>query len=335
MKSKFDLKHNIGKVKIETLDDLWILKEIITPGIFVTAKTTRSIEIIRGGEKEKVGRRPVVLKLFVEKIEFGEKLKLIGKIVEAPEDIEKGYHSIDVQVGSILTIEKEWRSWEVSRIKASERKAEPILVCILDEMEADFYLLKEREEHLLHLSSPGLAKEGGVSRKAEYYGNILSQLKSKSEGMKKIVIAGPAFTREEVISLVLDKAKELSDKIITDALSHTGEVGLQELLNRGVIDKITKTSRIVEETAMIEKVLVEIAKDGKAVYGKENTERVVDMGAVDTLIVSIKRVRDFEDIMKKAEKTKTRIMIVASNHQSGEKLLGLGGIAGLLRYKPF
>lgn len=330
MRSSFDRKHDIGKITPENTNDLWILSGIIRPGDIVTGKTTRSIEIRRGEERVKTKRRPVILTIIVEKVDFAERLRLGGRIIEGPEDIEKGHHTIEVKPGSFITVKRTWKTWEINKIKAARKKAEPVFICILDESEADFYLLEEKAKHLLHLTG-GLGKGGEKSRKPEYYGNILSQLKKADT--KKIIIAGPGFAKEEIQKLVKEKAKDIADKIITDSLSHTGEVGLQELLKRGLIERVVADSRIVEETNIVEKLLGEIVKEGKIVYGLEETKQALDAGAVKLLLVSDVKARDFEDLLEKAEKIRSEIMIISSQHQSGEKLLGMGGIAGFLRYK--
>ncbi|MDD5416988.1 MAG: hypothetical protein PHU12_03355, partial [Candidatus Aenigmarchaeota archaeon] len=61
MKSSFDPKHDIGRLTPESLDDLFILKDIITPNSLVKAKTLRSVQVKRGEDVEKVGKKPVVL----------------------------------------------------------------------------------------------------------------------------------------------------------------------------------------------------------------------------------------------------------------------------------
>ena len=331
MKSGFDLKHDIGKITPENLDDLWVLSNIIQKGDVVTARTMRSIEIKREGFMEKVGKKPVVLTIEVDRIEFSGKLRLIGKIIEAPEDVEKGFHTIEVEPDTFLTVKREWKKWEIDKIKSYAKKAESVLVCILDEREADFYVLKDREEHLFHISSPGGGKMFEI-KKPEFYGNVLSNLKDKQDVSKKIILAGPGFAKEEVMKLIKENEKNLAPKIILDSVSHTGEVGLQELLKRGTIRKITKFNRLEEEIEAVENILIEIAREGKATYGK-NVENAIDAGAVELLLISDTKVREFENLMDKAEKISAQIMIISSKHQSGQKLLGLGGIAALLRYK--
>ena len=333
MKSTFDLKHDIGKVTPENADDLWILSEVITPDSIVTAKTMRSVEVRRGAEKEKVGRRPMVLSVLVEKIEIGETLRLGGKIVAGPEDVEHDWHTIDVKPGTFLTVERKWKSWEVNKIKAAQIKSDPILVCILDDSEADLYLVREKKKHLVHIPGGTLGKKTGVSKKPEYYGKVIGEIKRYAPQGKRIVVAGPGFAREELQGLLKQKEKDLMPKMIFDSLSHTGEVGLQELFKRGLLEKITSLSRISEETAVVEKLLSEIVKEGKAVYGGWETREALDAGAIDILLVSDKNVREMEPLLEDAEKMGTKVMIISSTHSSGEKFFGLGGVGGILRYK--
>ena len=333
MKSTFDLKHDIGKITPENSDDLWILSEVITPDSIVKAKTMRTVEVRRGDMKEKVGRKPMILSVLVEKIDIGESLRLSGKIVAGPEDVEHDWHTIEVTPGTFLTIERKWKSWEINKIKSAEVKSDPIIICILDDSEADLYLVKEKKKHLVHIPGESLGKKTGVSKKPEYYGKVIAEIKRYAPQGKRIIVAGPGFAREELQGLLKQKERELMPKIIFDSLSHTGEVGLQELFRRGLLEKITNLSRISEETAVVEKLLSEIVKEGKAVYGGWETRAALDAGAIDTLLVSDKNVRDMEPLLEDAEKMGTKVMIISSAHASGEKFLGLGGVGGLLRYK--
>jgi len=326
MKSSFDLRHNLGKLTPENADDLWVLSDILGVGSLVTAKTLRSIEVMRGDKKEKVGKKSVVLTIGIEKVELGEKLRLTGKIVEGPKDVTRGYHTIEVNPGDFIKVERPWKAWEINKIKAAHKKQETVFVCILDEREADFYLIGERTKHVSYVSG-GTGKKVIDSRKPEYYGKVVSLIKNHSD--YKIIVAGPGFAREEIQKLL----KENKIKAHYDSLAHTGEVGLQELLKRRVIEKIVSDSRISEETNIVEKLLVEVVKEGLAVYGLDHTKDALEKGAIETLLVSDKKVREVENLLEEADKMRTKIMIISSLHESGQKLYGLGGIAGLLRYK--
>jgi protein pelota len=69
-------------------------------------------------------------------------------------------------------------------------------------------------------------------------------------------------------------------------------------------------------------------------------KKAVEYGAVDFLLISDKVLREAEDdertrlegLMRRAEHMGGRVMIIGSEHESGVKLLGLGGIAAQLRY---
>jgi len=333
MRSSFDLKHNLAKITPESQEDLEILKEVITPEALVTAKSPRSIKIKREGEliRAKTGRKEVLMKIKVEKIDLKEKLRLTGKIIEAPEDVEKGYHTIEIEPNKFLKIEKKWKGWEIDRIKSAERKAEPVLVCILDENEADFYMLKERYKHLLHLESEVSGKRYEIKKaedkQKEYFKKILEILKSKPT--EKIIIAGPAFAKDNVLKIVKEREKDLLEKIIIEQTFQTGEAGLQELLKKGLIEKLTKISRVTEETRAVEKLLEALSTSGKAVYG-ENVKNALESGLVSLILVCDNKIRDYEEVLDLADKMKVRIMVVSLKHNAGEKLLGLGGIAALL-----
>ncbi len=336
MRSSFDLKHNLAKITPETKEDLEILKEVITPGSLVKAKTPRSVKIKRNERiiRAKTGRREVLLKIEVEKVELRENLRLTGKIIEAPEDVEKGYHTIEVKPGKFLVVEKEWKGWEVDRVKSAERKVEPVLICILDEREADFYILKEKYKHVLHISSEAFGK--GIEMKKvekkikEYYDEILKEIRKKGKNVKKIIIAGPGFAKENLKKLMKEREKELLEKVIVEHTFHSGNLGLQELLRKGLIEKLTKMSRVAEETKVVEEMLTRIGKNGNAVYGPEKTEEVLNQGKVKLLLVSDKRIREFEKILDIADKMKCKIMVISSEHEAGEKFLSLSGIGALL-----
>ncbi len=333
MRSSFDLKHDTAKLTPEDIDDLWLLHDVIIPGILITARTERAVEVRRGDEKEVVGRRSVVLTILVEKVELTDRLRLTGKIVEGPPDIEKGYHSIDVRPDTFLTVQKKWKRWEVEKIRSAEKKAEPVLILILDERDADVWLLTERENHLVHISGPGHSKGEGVSRKPEYFGSVLASLKQHLEKARHVIIAGPGFTREEFVKFMVERDKELAKRSITDSVSHTGEPGLSELFRRGTLERVKADSRIQKESRAVENLMAEIAKEGQAVYGQEQTRAAIDAGAVELLLVSDRKAHEFAELLDAAEKTRTKIMLVNSSHSAGERLLGMGGIGGILRYK--
>jgi protein pelota len=122
-----DWKAGGVRVLVNDLNDLWHLENLIQPGDYVTAKTMRSIFVQRGEEKEKVKKKYVLLKIKVEKVEYrksANKLRIVGKIVECPEDVQKGdYHAIEAEMGKMLTIEKEiWSAEQMERLQRARMR---------------------------------------------------------------------------------------------------------------------------------------------------------------------------------------------------------------------
>ena len=98
--------------------------------------------------------------------------------------------------------------------------------------------------------------------------------------------------------------------------------------------RILKETRVARETELVEKLIDEIGKDsGLAVYGEKETRKAAEMGALEDLIVSEQKVSEYEKLIELAEKHKSIVTIISSEHESGEKFLHLGGIAGLLRFR--
>ena len=86
----------------------------------------------------------------------------------------------------------------------------------------------------------------------------------------------------------------------------------------------------------------EIKKDGLVAYGIKEVKHAAGMGAVSSLAVTDSLIlttrekntfKEIENIMKNVDNAQGEVHIVSSDHEGGNILDGLGGIAGLLRYK--
>jgi protein pelota len=344
----FNIKHGIAKIMIENQDDLWYLSHIIDPGDFVKGKTLRKIQ--KGTEeKAKQVKKAVFLKIKAEKIEFSKNsdvLRVGGKIEEGPEDVAKGsWHGFSLEPGSIITIEKQkWLSYQTSKLKeACKAKIPRIIICVFDREEAYFAMMKKYGYELLsHLK--GKVQKKAVEEKAKggFYSEIIKQLEeySKRHNLDKIIIASPAFWKEELMKEL--KSEELKKKIVLATCSSAGKNGVDEVIKRPETAEALREERAADEINLVEKALSEISKEGNVAYGLKETEQAAVAGAVETLLVTDKLIqqmrekgnyRKLDSIMKSVDSAKGSISIISSEHEGGKKLSGLGGIAALLRYK--
>ncbi len=332
-----DKKENTAKIRTETPDDLWHLEKILEPGDLVTSRTMRKTTIKRGHEIDKGDRKPVTLTIQVEKKEFhkdSHMLRLTGPIKSGPEDLVQigSYHSLGIGTDAILTIQKkQWKSHHIDRLNKAKIKPSLLLICVLDREEADCAALKESGiEYLASFSSVKVKDSDSLE---DYHKEIMGYLEGKQEGFQAIVLAGPGFERENLLKYIREKKPELAKRIVLEHANSTGRAGIQEVIKTSA-NQILKDTRIARETELVEKLLEGINKDeGQAVYGKKETEKAIDFGAVEILLVSDDKIPDFEDMMNRAEKNGANVRIITSDHESGEKFLHLGGIGGLLRFK--
>ena len=104
-----NLKKGEVRVKVENPEDLWYLSNIIDPGDLIRGHTLRKIKI--GGEEQRKTRtqkRRVLITIKTEKVEFHQyanMLRVLGVIVEAPDDVHKGsHHTFNLEENSTATI---------------------------------------------------------------------------------------------------------------------------------------------------------------------------------------------------------------------------------------
>jgi len=345
-----DFKKGKAKVKVENLDDLWYLKQVIDPKDLVKNRTLRKIKLSDDVQrKQKAEKKPVVLVLEVDKVEFSKTsnvLRVLGVVKEGPEDVPLGsYHTFSIEENSILTIIKQnWLKFQIDRlIEASKEIKSNILICVHDREEAYFAIMKKYGYQLIS------DLQGNVQKKADdkkiestFYREIIKQLEEYDErySLNKIILASPAFWKDDLMKEV--KNEELKKKIILAACSSAGENAINEVLKRPETGEALKQNRISKEIKIVDELLKEISKNHMASYGLKETKNAAEAGAIRTLLITdefiqkkrlIDEYNEVEYVMKTVDNAKGGIVIISSEHEAGKRLNGLGGIAAILRYK--
>ena len=193
-----DFKKGFVKLEINSLDDLWFLSNIIDEGDSVSGRTFRKIKIGEATDRNaNVVKKPVTLKINVEKIEFhkfSNSLRVSGKIIEGPEDVPKGsYHTFDLEEGTKIKIEKlEWLKFQIQKLKeASEEQTEKILLVAMDRSEVSYALLTQAGYKILSESKGDVGKKGYVETKGkDFYTEIVKQIEEyfKRESAEYIIL---------------------------------------------------------------------------------------------------------------------------------------------------
>ena len=335
---------NIIKVMPENLDDLWHLSNIIEKNNAVSAMTERRIE--EKGDKLRADRgakRRVYLGVKVEKVNFHEdtnRLRVSGKIIHGPDDVQLGaYHTIDIEPLTEVSIQKNWKRWDLQRLKEAEDSAKKpkVVVVIMDDNDANIFLIREYGvKEVAHIKS-GLSKKLDYKRqeqeKISYYNEILEVL-SQYDG--KILVAGPGFGKNNFQKYLSEKHKDISQRTVFESTNHTGRLGLSEVLKSGIIDRIYGEARLSKETQLVNKLLEEISKKGLAVYGIEDVKNALNYSAIETLLITDEFLRKnrkkIEDIINSVDGIGGKTVIISTEHDAGKQLKGLGGIGAILRF---
>ncbi len=345
-----NLKKREAKVLTQNLDDLWYLSTIIEPKDTIQGKTFRKIKSQSDTEKSKdATKKPVFLKIQVEKVEFSKYsnvLRVSGVIKEAPEDIPLGeHHTFNVDENTSITIIKEqWLKYQVDKLKEScSEKKSSILIVVHDREEAYFALFKKYGYEILsHIHGDVQKKREENTKKENFYLTIINKMNECVERhkIKQVILGSPAFWKEDMMKELKDN--ELKQKIILATCSSATKNGIEEVVKRPEVREALKQERAAKEIIKVEELLTEIAKNNLAVYGIDETGNAANIGAVKDLLITdslIQKTRlentykKLENIMKTVDNTKGEVEIISSEHDSGKRLDGLGGIGAILRFK--
>ncbi|MGB0652780.1 MAG: mRNA surveillance protein pelota [Thermoplasmatota archaeon] len=346
--TKKDLATGMLEVRLDSLDDLWTLRNLIQEGDLVTADTVRTGEQatdqVRAGKAEK---KPMRLGIRVKEVswhDFADHLRVLGVIEEGPQD-HGSHHTLAFtdEPGTWLRIHKKggrlagWQTKLIEEAEAAAKRPQVVLVAI-DDTEAQFGLLKSYGLQLLgSLPAGGQGKRySNKGAKSGFYDEVVRSLKViRQEPDTPLLIVGPGWWREEFIEHAQKKEPAAVAGAQTDGTSQGGRGGLQEALRRGLVTAVARDSRVAQETDLVERLMASIAKgDGLCAYGPADVAAAVQAGAAEEVLVTDDAVRSgkHDAVLQDADRNRAHVRVVATSHDAGERLGQLGGLAALLRF---
>ncbi len=191
------------------------------------------------------------------------------------------------------------QKFELGPLEEMMKEKDVYGLLVLDRSEANFGILRGKKIKVVqNMDSivPGKTRAGGQS--AARYGRIREGmlndfLKEVGERYRKIfsddeikgvIIGGPGPIKEKFMEEHVPE--DMKKKILgIKDIGYTGEIGLHELLNRS--EDLLKDAKISKEKQIVRKFFEELQKDSpKATYGIEEVKKALEMGAVETVIIS-------------------------------------------------
>ena len=349
---KRDLRHDMLKLLVENIDDLWHLHHVIEPHDELSGRTFRRVQS-RGPEEGRGEKRPMFLKIAVERIEYHEFaniLRVTGPITEGPPDASLGsYHTFGLAEGAVFTLFKpgRWGKYHLERIQTSTKLRKKVLVVIVEPGEATLALVHAYGVRMLgtvatNLPSKRNDPEGYTTKERDFYGEVVKGMAEAIDSHEPsgTIIAGPGWAKDKLAAVF--RKERPDDRAHVEGIGSAGETGVNEVIKRGTVGKLYSDSRVALEMELIERLMSSISKeDDLATYGKDDVRYAVECGAVSHLLVTDEVFRKanasgkgdaLDGLMEDAAKKRGDVVIVSSEHEGGRRLDGLGGIAALLRY---
>jgi len=220
---------------------------------------------------------------------------------------------------------------------------------VIERKEASIGVLIGKKIKLLkHVDSfvPGKVRAGGQSSQRyhriteglakDFYRKIADIVKTEFfglKGLKGILVGGPGPTKEDFLkegnltTALMDKVLGVKD------IGYADEHGLELLVEAS--QDILSGQEIVHEQKILEKFFNSLGKDrDKTSYGKEEVEKALEYGAVETLLLSKKLSKDeIRKYEKLAEETSVKVELISMDLDEGVQFWNLGGIGAILRFK--
>jgi protein pelota len=114
--------------------------------------------------------------------------------------------------------------------------------------------------------------------------------------------------------------------------------GVKEALSAPHITKAIGEYKLAQESELMDALLKELGKDtGLGIYGIQEVEKAISMGAAHTILISSNFQKEFhekaKEILRSAAQNGIRSFTLDEKNEPGKQLAGLGGIAALLRYR--
>jgi protein pelota len=340
-----DLKHGEIKLMPENLDDIWHLYNIVKTGDLIRAVTFRTDEEkddkIRSKKTEKKRMKLGIRVSEIKFHEFSDRLRIHGTIEEGPQDLGS-FHTLNItaeKMDTLTIIKEEWKDHQLQRIdEAVKRRNEPILVFVsLDEDTATVAVL--RQSGIQWIADIDSKRSGKMyeseDKQNDYFGEVISVVKTNINPESALVIIGPGFTKEHIAKHGKEKHPDIFKKTIVHGTGTPGMNGVQEAIKTGIVNQITKENRVAFETQQIEKLFEEIKKDGLATYGEKEVQHALNNGAVERLLITdtIVRTEKGEQLLQLARQNNSDFTIINTMHEAGKKIEGIGGLGALLRFK--
>ena len=337
----------------EDSDDLFTLRRIIKTGDIVVSDTSRVIKFEKEFSRPDRERVKIRVSVKVEKIGLDEsidRLRIAGTITESNNSlVAKGtYHSIIVQIGNNIVVDKGKR-WEELDLKLLKSEiAGSFIIVAIDTKEAG--IAKITGTHLEIIPNIYSGQSGKYYTHAaknnpnievffdEVYHSLHNML--HEGGTYRLTLFGPGETKRRFYNFIIDKKSTFKNNVtVIEGVDVAGEDGIMVFLRSPSLKEVMGTSKIAIVSSILDNIMLQVNRgEEKYVMGFRDVSTAINMKSIDSLVFSdsiFKTLKEEEiiNLLNVAETYGAKVYAVDSSTDIGLRVSALGGIVGLLRYQ--
>ncbi|MDA4124408.1 MAG: hypothetical protein OK438_03025 [Thaumarchaeota archaeon] len=344
--TEFNPKHGRCSLIIESAEDLWTLRRLISKGDVVVTRSSRVVknedEFSRPDKGERVR---VTIALLVQEVHLDssiERLRLKGTIVEASDDsvTKVGSHAITLSPGHTVTVRKErWSQVDVGLVRPPSQLSKRFIIVAVDRREAGVGALSGSHLSIIASLESGLGGKMSDEQSSKPYMAKVVELVSQSvkEG-DDVVIAGPGNFKSAVANQLRERLRSYPVQTV-EGPDLTGADGVRALVKDPGFQKIARGSLVVEMQQLVVEAVRRISSsDPKVAYTLPRVKEAADAGAVDSCAVSDNVFSTGVDeetlvgVLNSVEESGGKVYLADSSMEFGKQVSSFGGIVALLRY---
>lgn len=352
----------------EEPEDMWHAYNLIAPTDLLRASAIR--RVVKEGATGSTSSQRVHMNLLIRVtgIEFDAQagqLHVSGRVAEENQFVKNGaYHTLDLELQRNFTLEKSegWDSvaLDVVREAVKQDKEGTVPAVVMEEGMANICLITEHQTILKQRVETGIPKKrsgrsGDHDSGMKKFFAILLETLSRHVDItqpRPLLLASPGFTAAGFQKYIIDEATRKGEKAVLANKgnfvvihSSSGHLhSLNEVLKSPAVLSKLKDTKYAKETRYMDDFMTLLRKDdGRAWYGPTEVEKAVEKGAVGpsgVLLINNSLFRSQEIGVRKRWVTLVDTVkegggearILSSDHESGKRLEGLGGIAAILTF---
>ncbi|KAI1094339.1 hypothetical protein F5B19DRAFT_52593 [Rostrohypoxylon terebratum] len=349
-------------------EDMWHANNLIGPEDVVKAHAIRKVttETKTGSTMSERVHTDLTIRVTSTFFDPGSsQLHVSGTVIVENNFVSLGqYHTLDLELNRPFTLWKKYGWDSVARETLSDAlkqdKEGAVAAVVMQEGTANICLITEYRTILKQRVESTIPKKRSSSSEQDsgmkhFFEKVLSTLLRSIDFSRPrpLLLASPGFVAADFKKYIADEGARRTDKAMTAMAkeatvvhSSSGHLhSLNEILKSTEVTATMKNMKFSKETRFMDDFFDKLRKDdGRAWYGTAPVEKAVQEGAVGrgggTLLINnslfrsqdIRTRKRFVAMVDKVREDGGEARILSSDHESGQRLDALGGIAAILTY---